>query len=519
MATATSQAAPVRWWVGGDWNAFFGLFTNVVLNVLVLSGLVLGVIEMPGDIVYGRILPALGIALPLGNLWYTFLAVQLARKEGRSDVTAMPYGPSVPHMFIVVFLIMLPIKLANPGPDGWRIAWQAGLAWSFVIGVIVLLGAFIGPTIRKYTPRAAMLGTLAGISLTFISMRPAFQSWEVPWIGLVCFALVLIAWTANIRLPGGVPGGLAAVIVGSVIGWIVSLIGWSDYMQPAAVTQSFEQFGLRVPLFSSDVWQGLALVAPLLVTAIPLGIYNFTEAMNNVESASAAGDNYNLRKVLLADGAGAIVGSMLGSPFPPAVYIGHPGWKAVGGRIGYSLATGFAIAIVCFLGLTALLLAVIPLVAILPILLYIGLVIGAQAFQATPKNHAPAVILALIPNIAEWAKTQIDGALAAAGTSAAQLGAAKLAATGVLYHGLESLGGGSVLAGMILGAIAVFIIDNRLRTAGVWAFAGAILAYVGLIHGAQLGWGVSPLVALGYAMFGAVCFALGTKESNAPAIA
>jgi adenine/guanine/hypoxanthine permease len=336
--------------------------------------------------------------------------------------------------------------------------------------------------------------------------------WEVPWIGLVCFALVLIAWTANIRLPGGIPGGLAAVVVGSVIGWIVSLVGWSDYMQPSAVAKSFEQFGLRIPLFSADVWQGLAQVAPLLVTAIPLGIYNFTEAMNNVESAAAAGDNYNLRKVLLADGVGAIVGSMLGSPFPPAVYIGHPGWKAVGGRIGYSLATGIAIAIVCFLGLTALLLALIPLVAILPILLYIGLVIGAQAFQVSPKNHAPAVVLALIPNIAEWAKTQIDGALAAAGTSAAQVGAAKLASTGVLYRGLESLGGGSVLAGMILGAIAVFIIDGRLKVAAFWAFAGAILAYVGLIHGAQLGWAVSPLVALGYALFGVTCLLLAVRE-------
>ena len=517
MATL-SGAVPgsPRLWVIGDLNGFFGLFTNVLLNMIVLTGLCLGVVQLPADTVFGRILPALGIALPLGNLFYAYLAWQLSKHEGRSDVTALPYGPSVPHMFIVVFLIMLPTYLATKDP---LVAWRAGLAWCFIIGVIVLIGAFVGPKIRALTPRAAMLGTLAGISVAFISMRPAFQMWEVPWIGLVCFALVLIAWTANIRLPGGIPGGLAAVVVGSVIGWIVSLAGWSDYMQPAAVTKSFEQFGLRVPLFSSDVWQGLALVAPLLVTAIPLGIYNFTEAMNNVESASAAGDNYSLRKVLLADGAGAIVGSMLGSPFPPAVYIGHPGWKAVGGRIGYSLATGVAIAIVCFLGLTALLLAVIPLVAILPILLYIGLVIGAQAFQATPKSHAPAVILALIPNIAEWAKTQIDGALAAAGTSAAQVGAAKLAATGVLYQGLESLGGGSVLAGMILGAIAVFIIDNRLRTAGVWAFAGAILAYVGLIHGAQLGWGVSPLVALGYAMFGLTCFALGTKEANAPAIA
>jgi AGZA family xanthine/uracil permease-like MFS transporter len=471
-------------------------------------------VQLPADTVFGRILPALGIALPLGNLFYAYLAWQLGKKEGRGDVTAMPYGPSVPHMFIVVFLIMLPVYLKTKDPV---VAWHAGLAWCFIIGVIVLIGAFVGPAIRAMTPRAAMLGTLAGISVAFISMRPAFQMWEVPWIGLVCFAIVLIAWTANVRLPGGMPGGLVAVIVGSALGWGASLLGLWDGMQGANVVKSMEQFGIRFPIFSMDVWQGLAQVAPLLVTAIPLGIYNFTEAMNNVESASAAGDNYNLRKVLLADGLGAIVGSMLGSPFPPAVYIGHPGWKAVGGRIGYSLATGVAIAVVCFLGLTALLLALIPLVAILPILLYIGLVIGAQAFQASPAKHAPAVVLALIPNIAEWAKTQIDGALNAAGTSASQVGMAKLAGTGVLYPGLESLGGGSVLAGMVLGAMAVFIIETQMRRAAAWAFAGAILAYVGLIHGAQLGWAVSPMVALGYALFGVTCLVLSRGQADAPA--
>jgi len=506
MSVVMTGSGPTpRLWVAGDWNGFFGLFTNVLLNVIVLTGLCLGVVQLPADTVFGRILPALGIALPLGNLFYAYLAWQLSKAEQRENVTAMPYGPSVPHMFIVVFLIMLPTYLATKSPT---VAWHAGLAWCFIIGVIVLLGAFVGPAIRAMTPRAAMLGTLAGISIAFISMRPAFQMWETPWIGLVCFAIVLIAWTANIRMPGSLPGGLVAVLVGTVIGWVVSLIGWSDYLQPAAVGKSFEQFGLRLPIPSGDVWQGLSRVAPLLVTAIPLGIYNFTEAMNNVESASAAGDNYNLRKILLADGLGAIIGSILGSPFPPAVYIGHPGWKAVGGRIGYSLATGIAIALVCFLGLTALLLAVIPLVAILPILLYIGLVIGAQAFQASPAKHAPAIVLALIPNIAEWAKTQIDGALAAAGTSAGQVGMAKLAGTGVLYKGLETLGGGSVLAGMVLGATAALIIDGKLKTAAIWAFAGAMLAYVGLIHGAQLGWGVSPLVALGYAMFGVTCLVL-----------
>jgi len=513
-ARTGAAAGPVRWWVAGDWNGFFGLFTNVVLNVIVLTGLCLGVVNLPADTVFGRILPALGIALPIGNLYYAYLAYKLAQREGRSDVTAMPYGPSVPHMFIVVFVIMLPVYLKTKDP---LLAWQAGLAWAFIIGVIVLFGILFGPWVRAHTPRAAMLGTLAGISIAFISLRPAFQMWEVPWIAFVSLAIVLISWTANTRLPFGLPGGLAAVIVGIVVGWVAYFAGWSEVVKAEQVRASFGQFGPHLPFIGMEAWRGLADVAPLLVTAIPLGIYNFTEAMNNVESASAAGDSYDLRKILAADGIGAIAGAMLGSPFPPAVYIGHPGWKAVGGRIGYSLATGVVIALVCFLGLTALLLAVVPLVAILPILLYIGLVIGAQAFQASPQSHAPAVVLAIIPNVAAWGQLQVDSALNAAGTSAAQVGAGKLAGSGLVYHGMELLGGGAVLAGLVLGALAAFIIDRRLREAGLWAFAGAVLAFFGFIHGGQLGWAVSPQVALGYALFGAVCLAASFQGKTTPA--
>ena len=243
---AGTPGGAARLWVAGDLNGFFGLFTNVLLNVIVLTTLCLYVVQLPPDTVYGRVLPALGIALPLGNLFYAYLAWQLAKQEGRSDVTAMPYGPSVPHMFIVVLVIMLPTYLATKDP---MLAYQAGLAWCFIIGVIVLLGAFVGPWIRRVTPRAAMLGTLAGISIAFISMRPAFQMWELPWIGMACFAIVLIAWTGNIRLPGGVPGGLAAVIVGALIGWIAAALGWSDYMKGAEVSKAFSSFGLHLPWF------------------------------------------------------------------------------------------------------------------------------------------------------------------------------------------------------------------------------------------------------------------------------
>lgn len=496
-----SQSFSPKCWVTGDLNAFFGLFTNVLLNVLVLTGLALYVVQIPAETVYGRILPALGIALPLGNLFYAWMAWRLAKKEGRSDVTALPYGPSVPHMFIVVFVVMLPTFLIH---KDWTLAWKLGLIWAMIVGIIVLLGVIIGPAVRKYTPRAAMLGTLAGVAIAFIALRPAFQMFDGAWIGLICLSIILLNWVGNVRLPFGVPGGFAVVLVGCVLGWGATLLGYSDLMKASEVSAALSQFNLYFPSMSMDVLSVPSeLVWPLLVTAIPLGIFNFTEILNNVESAAVGGDNYNLRAVLAADGIGAILGAFFGSPFPPAVYIGHPGWKAMGGRIGYSLATGICMAVVCFFGLTALLLSVIPLVAIVPILLFIGLVIGAQAFQVSPKRHAPAIVLALIPNIAEWAKGQVDGALGAAGVNTVSIPAdvlSTMASNGVLYNGLAVTGGGAVLAGLMLGAITAFIIDRRFNWAAVYAFAATVLSFFGFIHGQQMAFNASPTVTFGYAV-------------------
>ncbi|MBQ1049470.1 regulator [Micromonospora sp. C51] len=510
MVPTRPSVVSLPYWVRGDTNAFFGFGVNVLVNVLTLTGLCLFVVNLPEREVFGTILPALGIALVAGNIYYTHLARRLARRENRSDVTALPYGPSVPHMFIVIFVIMLPIYLSTG--DALR-AWEAGLAWAFIIGVIVLIGAFVGPYIRRYTPRAALLGTLAGISITFISMNPAGQMWRLAWIALPVLALLLIGLLTDVKLPFNFPIGLAALLLGTAIGWIGGAMSVPD------VTAAARDIAFAFPTFQLDLLlRGLSDMAPLLATAIPLGVYNFTEAMTNVESAATAGDNYNLRSVLLADGAGAVIGSALGSPFPPAVYVGHPGWKAAGGRTGYSMATGIVIALLCFLGMFSLLGAIFPTAAIVPILLYIGLLIGAQAFQATPRAHAAAVVAALIPNIAAWATGQMNNALAAAGTTAAEVGDEALAGAGVVYDGLRILGEGAILAGLVLGAIVAFIIDKRFVQAAIFAASGAVLAFIGLIHGEEVQWNANGQVALGYLFVAVICaiFALGKYPPRVP---
>ncbi|MGC5050824.1 regulator [Micromonospora sp. DT48] len=510
MVPTRPSVVPLPHWVRGDTNAFFGFGVNVLVNVLTLTGLCLFVVNLPEREVFGTILPALGIALVAGNIYYTHLARRLARRENRADVTALPYGPSVPHMFIVIFVIMLPIYLSTG--DAVR-AWEAGLAWAFIIGVIVLIGAFVGPYIRRHTPRAALLGTLAGISITFISMNPAGQMWRLAWIALPVLALLLIGLLTDVKLPFNFPIGLAALLLGTAIGWLGGAMSVPD------VTAAARDIAFAFPTFQLDLLaRGLSDMAPLLATAIPLGVYNFTEAMTNVESAATAGDNYNLRSVLLADGAGAVIGSALGSPFPPAVYVGHPGWKAAGGRTGYSMATGIVIALLCFLGMFSLLGAIFPTAAIVPILLYIGLLIGAQAFQATPRAHAAAVVAALIPNIAAWATGQMNNALAAAGTSAAEVGEEALAGAGVVYDGLRILGEGAILAGLVLGAIVAFIIDKRFVHAAVFAASGALLAFIGLIHGEEVRWNANGQVALGYLFVAVICaiFVFGGHPLRVP---
>jgi adenine/guanine/hypoxanthine permease len=525
IGTAVKPDFKPALWTPGDWNAFFGFGTNILVNMLVLTGLLRFVLKMPDSLVFGRILPAVGLMMCLSTFYYAYLAYRLAQKTGRNDVCALPSGISVPHMFIVTFVIMLPITIKTGDPLK---GWSAGLVWVFFQSFVLMIGGFVAPYIRKITPRAALLGTLAGVAVTFISMRPALEMYMTPQIGLVCFAIILAGWFGGVKYPKAIPAGAVAIVVGMIIAWGSNLFGFNlGGLSLKGLGDAFANFGFSVPLPAiGQVFSGFEFLGVILITAIPFGIYDLVESMDNVESAEAAGDEYPTTRVLTADGIVSLIGCLMGNPFINAVYIGHAGWKAMGGRIGYSAATGIMVVVLSWFGIISVLLALVPVVAISPILLYIGMLIGAQAFQTTPIKHAPAIVLALTPHFAAWAKLQIDtmlsstisAAQAVGGLTADKVGAVKTAAIaalpqqGVLYHGLEVMGGGSILAGLVLGAIGVFVIDREFDKAAAFAFAGAVLTYFGFMHGETVGigggLGVTPGVALAYAVVAVGFFAV-----------
>jgi AGZA family xanthine/uracil permease-like MFS transporter len=439
-------------------------------------------------------------------------------------------------MFIVTFVIMLPIAIKTGDPMK---GWSAGLVWVFFQSFILMIGGYIAPFIRKVTPRAALLGTLAGVSVTFISMRPALEMYMTPQIGLVCFAVILVSWFGGVRYPRGIPAGLVAIAVGMIIAWGSNLFGLGlGGLSLKGVGDAFSNFGFSVPLPAvGQVFSGFEYLGVILITAIPFGIYDLVEAIDNVESAEAAGDDYPTTRVLTADGVISLIGCLMGNPFINAVYIGHPGWKAMGGRIGYSAATGIMVVVLAWFGVISVLLALVPVVAISPILLYIGMLIGAQAFQTTPVKHAPAIVLALMPHLAAWGKLQIDTMLGATvsaaqsvgGLAADKVGAVKAAAIaslpaqGVLYHGMEVMGGGSILSGLVLGAIGVFVIEREFAKAAAFALSGAVMTYFGFMHGEAVGigggFGVTPAVTLAYVVVAAGFLALGKLGTSSDSVA
>src|SRR5579864_1806652 len=239
-----------RLWTPGDWNAYFGFGTNILVNLLVLTGLLRFVLKMPDDLVFHRVLPATGMMMCLSTAYYAWLAYRLAKKTGRNDVCALPSGISVPHMFVVVFVIMLPIASKTGDPVK---GWEAGLTWVFIQSFVLIAGGFIAPFIRKVTPRAALLGTLAGVSIAFISMRPALEMFMTPVVAIPCFAIILASWFGGVRYFRGTPAGLVAIALGTAIAWISSALGWHfGGMSLAKLTDSVSSFRVAVPVPAVD---------------------------------------------------------------------------------------------------------------------------------------------------------------------------------------------------------------------------------------------------------------------------
>lgn len=498
------------WWRKGDLDGFFGLFIDNLIQLILIVLLCGTVLQMPDEMIFGRILPGVAVSLLAGNLFYGWQARNLALTTGQAHVTALPYGVNTVSLFAFILFVMKPVLDQTHDVE---LAWQVGLAACLGSGLIELAGAFIAGLVKQITPRAALLSTLAGIAITFISMDYCFRIFADPLVGFLPLALILAQYIGHLSLPKDIPAGLVAVISGTALAWAIGRVDLTTLSANLHLQLQLPQPSISAML-ATTFSRHLIDYLPVIV---PMGLLNLLGSLQNLESAEAAGDTFPVKSSLAVNGIGTIAAACFGSVFPTTIYIGHPGWKQMGAGAGYSIANGIVISILCLLGLVGMVSTLVPIEAGAAILLWIGITITAQAFEVTPRHHAPAIVIGFFPALAAWGLLILEATLRAAGTHIEAVGLKALSLQ-MPINGLIALERGFIFSSMILSAMTVCLIEKHFRQAALWALVAALVSATGLMHGFSISNGAIinaygpastwPFV-LGYTAMALVFFGLG----------
>jgi len=505
-----SSKTGYRWAQAGDLNAFFGLMLDNITNLVVLTGILVGVFGYPAGKVYSLMIPGTALGVLFGDAVYTWLAFRLAKQTGRNDVTAMPLGLDTPSTVGIATAVLGPVYLETKDAV---ITWQVGMATLMIIGIFKVILSFFGEWVRRRIPQAGLLGSLAGIGITLLAFFPLMKIFSAPVAGIASLGIILYAIIAKRRLPFGLPGAFLAVAGGCFLYYLTGVLGLFGSTVAAPVLEFQPVFPRPTIGFLSGMGQAFSY----LPIAFPFALITIIGGINNTESARVAGDEYRTRDILLTEALATVVAALFGGVAQSTPYIGHPAYKAMGGRAAYTLATGLFIGIGAALGVLSFVIQAIPEAVITPILLFVGIEIVTQAFVTSPRRHAPAVTFAIIPAVAYLVLTYASSLIGKL-DPATVLPAALMAEQNVL----RAIGNGFILTAILWGSLLSGLIDGKLRRAAGYALLCAGCTLFGFMHsvapsgeiyfpwrvGSSIGW----QIATGYFLVGIFLFAASFRS-------
>ncbi len=506
------QAQRYRWAQWGDLNAFFGLMLDNVTNLVVLTGILVGVFGYPAGKVHSLMIPGVALGVLFGDAVYTWLAFRLAKKTGRTDVTAMPLGLDTPSTIGIATAVIGPVFLETKDAT---IAWQVGMATLMIVGVFKLALSFAGDWARRCIPQAGLLGSLAGIGITLLAFFPVMKIFSTPIAGIAALGIVLYALIARRRLPWGVPGAFFAVAAGCLLYYLSGAFHLFGHAATAPALELHPAF----PVPTLGFIHGMSKAISYLPIAFPFALLTIIGGINNTESARVAGDEYRTRDILLAEAFSTIVAALFGGVAQTTPYIGHPAYKAMGGRAAYTLATGLFVGIGGALGIMSFVVEAIPEAVITPILLFVGIEIVSQAFVESPRRHAAAVAFAVVPTVGYLVLTYADSMLGKLDPATLLPGALTADLTV-----LRAVGHGFILTAILWGGLLADLIDGKVRRAALGMLLCAAFTMFGLIHSItpageiylpwKLGSGFVWQITLGYALVGLFLLAASSRSSK-----
>ncbi len=501
-----------RWAQSGDINAFFGLMLDNITNLVVLTGILVGVFGYPAGQVYSLMIPGTALGVLFGDAVYTWLAFRLAKQTGRSDVTAMPLGLDTPSTVGIATAVLGPVYLQTKDAV---LTWQVGMATLMIIGVFKILLSFLGEWIRRRIPQAGLLGSLAGIGITLLAFFPIMKIFSAPVAGIASLGIILYAIIARQRLPLKIPGAFLAVAIGCALYYLVGGLG----LFGASIKAPVLEFHPSFPLPTIGFIHGMSKAFAYLPIAFPFALITIIGGINVTESARVAGDTYRTRDILLTEAVATVIAAFFGGVAQSTPYIGHPAYKAMGGRAAYTLATGLFIGVGAALGVLPFVIEVIPEAVITPILLFVGIEIVTQAFVESPRKHAPAVTFAILPSVGYLVLTYATSLIGKL-DSATVIPSALTSELGIL----RGIGSGFIVSAILWGSMLAELIDGKPRRSASYALICAGLTLFGFIHSVapsgeiylpwRIGNSLTWQIALGYCLAGIFFFAFSLSQKK-----
>ena len=471
-----------QWVAFGDVNAFFGLMLDNVANLLLTVSLLHVAFEFPTGFALQHMVPGTAIGVLVGDLLFFWMAFRLARQSNSPDVTAMPLGLDTPSTFGMVFFVLGPAfvqaKQTLPVEQAAIHTWHIGICAIFVSGLFKCVCALGSNWIRRVVPRAGLLGSLTAIAMVVIAFMPLMEIIAFPVAGLAALAVILTTLIAHVRFPFRIPGALGALLVGCAIYYPMAYLGWLQ--MPAREINAIDALlpSQWLTVFQFQWTASLRDCLQYLPVVLPFALGTVVGGIDCTESAAAAGDEYNTGKVIGVEAIATLVAALCGGVIQTTPYIGHPAYKAMGGRAAYSLATALFVGGAGLLGYFGFLYLIIPKAAIFPILVFIGLEITAQSFIATPRRHYAAIAIACLPAIAYLAQLFTGQVLSDPAVNADKLGATT---QGTLLN-LRVLSNGFIITSLLWASALAATIDRRLSLASLYYLIAAGCTVFGVIH-------------------------------------
>lgn len=472
------------WARPGDVNAFFGLMLDNIAGLVLLVSMLSGIYGFPVDFALAYMVPGTAIGVLVGDLLFFGLAFLYARRTGLTNVTAMPLGLDTPSSIGMVLLVLGPSYTAglaeglNPEAAAMQ-TWHIGICAIMVSGIVKVTLAPCCNWLHRIFPRAGLLGSLAAIALLLIAFTQMTELAASPLVGFASLIIVLATLIARQALPFKIPGALGAVLAGCLVYYV--LLGAGQTMELDLVEKPmsfgivwFPQEWLTALTFE---WVGsFGKVGPYLGYVIPFAIATVIGGIDCAESAAAVGDNFKTSRVIGIEAIATMLAAVCGGVVQTTPYIGHPAYKAMGGRAAYTLATALFIGGAGLIGYFGLIFVWIPKAAVLPILVFIGLEITAQSFQATPRRHYAALAIACIPATAKLVMIYVGRFIPFMDISGLPDDLKNL----LLY--LSVLAGGFILTSLIWASATAKIIDRDFFKASGFLSLGGVFTLFGLMH-------------------------------------